>query len=110
MLLPPLLVPPKSGRVDTWYCAFGFAFACACVCANAVWQPAANKIIKRIRRTNLARAHRCCVVIFFSSVNGLFSEEILRTGFGLPQLPLRSFFTDHFELFWSLPAAKSNRR
>jgi len=29
MLFPPLLVPPKSGRFDTWYCDFAFAGACA---------------------------------------------------------------------------------
>src|SRR6266480_1487551 len=33
MLLPPLLVPPKSGRFDTWYCVL--AFVCAGLCAGA---------------------------------------------------------------------------
>jgi hypothetical protein len=46
MLFPPLLVPPKSGRVDTWYCAFGFAFACVCV--SAAPQHAAIKIVKHM--------------------------------------------------------------
>ena len=24
MLFPPLLVPPRVGRLDTWYCVFAF--------------------------------------------------------------------------------------
>jgi hypothetical protein len=67
MLFPPLLVPPKSGRVDTWYWAFvfvGFGF-CAFSGANIAPQDTAIRIMKRAWLTLLVLN---CVVMFVSFV------------------------------------------
>src|SRR4029077_16353585 len=50
MLFPPLLVPPKSGRVDTWYCNFAFIDSglCACTGASVTPKQTATRITKRV--------------------------------------------------------------
>src|SRR6266705_4766376 len=90
MLFPPLLVPPKSGRFDTWYCVFAFIACgpCACAGVKAAPQQATARIIKRPWLVVLVM---CCAVIFFSLLN--FHDSTLGTGRESPPEPLRRFGT-----------------
>src|SRR5439155_16576078 len=95
MLFPPLLVPPRPGRLDTLYCVFAFAacWPCACAGARAAPQQTAVRMIKRVGLILLVVS---CVVIFFSFVE--FHDNTLGTGLkGSPE-PLRTFDTSHFAL------------
>ena len=66
MLFPPLLVPPKSGRVDTKYCDFGFIGSGFCAYTGATApQHAVIRIMKRVWLTLLVVS---CVVMFVSLV------------------------------------------
>jgi hypothetical protein len=67
MLLPPLLVPPKSGSVDTWYFEFAFfaSAVCACTGVNLAQKQTAIRMTKRVWPTLLLVN---CVVMFFSFV------------------------------------------
>src|SRR5436309_2392029 len=95
MLFPALLVPPRVGRLDTWYCAFGFACACSCASAGARAAPqqVALRTMKRIWIRPLVVSS---VVIFCLLVE--FSWHTLGTGRKSRPEPLRRFRTSHFTL------------
>jgi hypothetical protein len=55
MLFPPLLVPPKSGRTDTWYCVLDLALAPLCARAGVSVAP---------QQTAASTMTRVLVVVF----------------------------------------------
>src|SRR5262245_10898927 len=93
MLLPPLLVPPKSGSVDTWYCDFAFVASGPCPCTGARVTPK-QTAIRIMKRVWLALLVVSCVIMFLSFVE--FHEGTLWSGREPPPEPLRKFGTDHF--------------
>jgi hypothetical protein len=67
MLFPPLLVPPKSGRVDTWYCDLALNASGFCACTGASVAPK-QTVIRITKRVALALLVVGCVVMFLSFV------------------------------------------
>src|SRR5215467_3327813 len=97
MLFPPLLVPPRSGRVDTWYCVCAFvASGCSGFCASTVARVAPQQTaVRTTTRVWLALLVISCVVMV-CLLCCVFHEDTLWTGRQSPPEPLRGFRTSHF--------------
>src|SRR5437899_13091218 len=94
MLFPPLLVPPKSGRFDTWYCDFAFVAPALCACTGARIT-AQQTVIRPMKRIWLDLLVVNCVVIFCLLLLN-FYDDTLGTGFRSSPEPFRAFRTSHF--------------
>src|SRR5215203_423483 len=93
MLFPPLLEPPKSGRVDTSYCNLAFVASDLCACTGA--RTAAQQTAARAMNSGwLTRLVMNRVVILCPLLN--FHDHTLGIGLRPAPEPLRTFRTSHF--------------